>query len=57
MESDADVSIAMRIKTEREIAIDPRGNVIFHIDKVRYNRRYVVIPVHFSDVNLTMKEC
>lgn len=57
MEADADVSIALRLKTEREMQVDSRGNMIFHIDKVRYNKRNVVIPILYSDINLSMREC
>lgn len=56
MQADADVTIAMRMKSQKEIDLDPVGNVIMHIDKLRYNKGKRLIPVDFFDTSLLMKE-
>ncbi len=56
MTSDADVGIAMRRKTEKEKSLDPRGDILFHIDKVRYNTDKQLILLNFNRTNLFINE-
>lgn len=57
IQSDADVTIAIKRKSSKEVDLDPSGgNVIMHIDKMRYNRSNTIIPVTFNDTNLLMLE-
>lgn len=56
MTADADVGIAMRKKTDKEKALDPRGDILFHIDKVRYNTDRQLILLDFNRTNLFISE-
>jgi len=47
VQADCDVTIAMRKKTDKEIELDPIGNVLCFIDKVRYNSSGILIPLEF----------
>lgn len=56
IQADADVTIAMRMKNKKELSINPAGNIICHIDKVRYNKGSVTLLLQFNDIDLTIKE-
>jgi DNA primase catalytic core len=56
VQQDADVTIAIKRKDEKEMTLDPVGNMIMHIDKVRYNESKVVIPLDFNSTCLMIKE-
>lgn len=56
VQQDADVTIAIKKKSDKEMQLDGVGNMIMHIDKVRYMKSNVVIPLNFNDINLTISE-
>lgn len=57
MTSDADVGIAMRRKSDKEKSLEPRGDILFHIDKCRYNTDKQLILLNFNRTNLFITEC
>jgi len=56
IQTDADITIALRMKNKKEKDLEPNGDIIFHIDKVRYNRGKRVLLLDFDDNSLVMKE-
>jgi len=56
IQADADVTIAMRMKNKKELSINPSGNIICHVDKVRYNKSNTTILLQFNDIDLTIQE-
>ena len=57
MQADADVVMAMRRRTDKEIEVDPGGgDILLNLDKVRYSRDKVMVPINFNSVSLTMEE-
>lgn len=58
MNNDADVSIAFRKKTQKEMDADglDQGNLLVNIDKVRYNMSQVVFNAYVHPGSLRMKE-
>jgi len=57
MTSDADVGIAMRRKSDKEKTLEPNGDILFHIDKVRYNTDKQLLLLNFNRTNLFITEC
>lgn len=56
MTHDADVGIAMRKKNKKEKELDPNGDILFHIDKVRYNIDKQLFNLSFDPSTLRIKE-
>lgn len=56
MTADADIGIAMRRKSDKEKSLDPRGDILFHIDKVRYNTDKQLLLLNFNRTNLFINE-
>lgn len=59
MLNDADIAIAIRKKTDKEIEFDgiAKGNVYMHLDKVRNGRSNTLINVVMDSVTQKMSEC
>jgi replicative DNA helicase len=53
---DADVTIAIKQKNEKEKTLEPVGDIVYHIDKVRYNKGKKVLKLVMDDVNLKISE-
>jgi len=58
MLNDADVAIAMKRKTDKEIQLDGvgSGNIYAFIDKVRYSRDKIGVNIQFDPSSLLMSE-
>ena len=56
VQADCDVTMAMRKKTDKEMEIDPIGNTLLYVDKVRYARGGILVPVDFIGEISFMKE-
>lgn len=56
MTHDADVAIAMRKKSKKEKDLNPAGDILFHIDKVRYNVDKVLFNLNFDRNTLRISE-
>jgi replicative DNA helicase len=56
MTQDADVGIAMRKKNKKEKDLEPKGDILFHIDKVRYNVDKQLLYVDFDTNSLKIRE-
>lgn len=56
MTHDADVGIAMRKRSKKEKDLNPKGDILFHIDKVRYNVDKVLFNLNFDRNTLKISE-
>lgn len=57
MAMDADVTMFLRRKTEKELALENNlGNILLHVDKVRYRPSRVLININMNHYTLQMKE-
>lgn len=58
MLNDADVAIAIKRKTDKEIQLDGAGsgNIYAFIDKVRYSRDKIGVNIQFDPSSLLMSE-
>ena len=56
VQSDCDVTLAMRRKTDKEMELDSNGDIYLYIDKVRYNRGGVMVAVDHSGDMCFMSE-
>ena len=53
---DADVIIAIKEKNKKEMNLNPSGNILYHIDKVRYNRGKWLLSLEKNGISLFIKE-
>ncbi len=56
IQADADVIIAIRQKNQKEKELEPIGDIIYHIDKCRYNKGKKVLRLLQDNVNLRITE-
>lgn len=56
VQSDCDVTMGMRKKTDKERELDPLGNILLYVDKVRYNGGSLLVPVNWMADICYMRE-
>lgn len=57
MANDADVTMFLRRKTEKELSLENNlGNMLLHVDKVRYRPSNTLINMQFNSMSLSLRE-
>ncbi len=57
MANDADVTMFLRRKTDKELTLENNlGNMLLHVDKVRYRPSNTLINMQFNSMSLSLRE-